>query len=100
MSNNIDGKMNHCMSSSLRQLRGTQSTAATGGDNDEAPAASIADAYQCSICLEVASLRPVVTPCGHLFCWTCLEEWTGRGKKSCPVCKGSLSQQNAIAIAF
>lgn len=27
--------------------------------------------YECTICLENAK-EPVVTKCGHIFCWPCL----------------------------
>lgn len=27
--------------------------------------------YECNICLETAS-EPVITACGHLFCWPCI----------------------------
>jgi len=27
--------------------------------------------YECNICLETAT-EPVITPCGHLFCWPCI----------------------------
>eukprot|EP00434_Breviolum_minutum_P045925 symbB.v1.2.041286.t1/scaffold8016.1/size8171/1 len=30
--------------------------------------------FECNICLEQAS-EPVVTRCGHLFCWACLHQW-------------------------
>mmetsp|Transcript_34685 Transcript_34685/g.59609 ORF Transcript_34685/g.59609 Transcript_34685/m.59609 type:complete len:308 (+) Transcript_34685:113-1036(+) len=30
--------------------------------------------YSCNVCLEVA-VEPVVTQCGHLFCWPCLYRW-------------------------
>jgi hypothetical protein len=30
-----------------------------------------ASAFECNICLEL-SKEPVVTLCGHLFCWPCL----------------------------
>jgi hypothetical protein len=29
------------------------------------------EAFECNICLELAS-QPVVTLCGHLYCWPCL----------------------------
>jgi hypothetical protein len=29
--------------------------------------------YECNICLDTASL-PVVTLCGHLYCWPCLHQ--------------------------
>jgi hypothetical protein len=34
----------------------------------------MAEAYKnfhCKICLEVGQ-EPVITPCGHLYCWACL----------------------------
>ncbi len=30
--------------------------------------------FECNICLDTASL-PVVTLCGHLYCWPCLSSW-------------------------
>ncbi|KAK2441252.1 RING/U-box superfamily protein [Trifolium repens] len=30
--------------------------------------------YDCNICLDLAK-DPVVTLCGHLFCWPCLYRW-------------------------
>lgn len=27
--------------------------------------------YECNICLETAS-EPIITSCGHLFCWPCI----------------------------
>jgi E3 ubiquitin-protein ligase RNF5 len=30
--------------------------------------------FECNICLELAS-EPVVTLCGHLYCWPCLYRW-------------------------
>lgn len=32
-----------------------------------------ASKYECSICIETAK-EPVVTKCGHLFCWPCIYE--------------------------
>ena len=26
--------------------------------------------YDCNICLEIAN-EPIITTCGHLFCWPC-----------------------------
>lgn len=48
--------------------------------------------FECNICLEMAT-EPVVTCCGHLFCWPCLHQWLHlhSSEKECPVCKGILS---------
>eukprot|EP00250_Pteridium_aquilinum_P014466 c22011_g1_i1 orf=564-2171(+) len=48
--------------------------------------------FECNICLEMAT-EPVVTCCGHLFCWPCLYQWLHlhSSQKECPVCKGVLS---------
>lgn len=45
--------------------------------------------FSCIICLESAA-EPVVTRCGHLFCWDCLYHWLSSpaGALECPMCKG------------
>ncbi|XP_003571447.1 uncharacterized protein LOC100845092 [Brachypodium distachyon] len=55
--------------------------------------------FHCYICLEAAK-EPVVTPCGHLFCWPCLYQWLhGRPVHSkCPVCKEKVLELNIIPI--
>ncbi|KAL9178478.1 hypothetical protein ACHAXT_001816 [Thalassiosira profunda] len=35
--------------------------------------------FVCAICLETVSDAPVVTRCGHLYCWTCLYQWLQPG---------------------
>ena len=35
--------------------------------------------FVCSICLETVSDEPVVTRCGHLYCWSCLYQWLEPG---------------------
>lgn len=45
--------------------------------------------FSCSICFDVAT-EPVVTKCGHLFCWSCLDEWLKKVEE-CPMCKGRVN---------
>jgi E3 ubiquitin-protein ligase RNF5 len=55
--------------------------------------------FECNICLDAAK-EPVVTPCGHLFCWPCLYQWLhGHSAHSeCPVCKGEVLDVNVTPI--
>ena len=50
------------------------------------------DKLECPVCNEAPeSLKDsVVTPCGHCFCKTCLNNWKKQDKDSCPVCRGKL----------
>jgi len=55
--------------------------------------------YECNICLEVAS-EPVITPCGHLYCWPCIYSWLASDQEflSCPVCKNGISIKSLIPL--
>jgi E3 ubiquitin-protein ligase RNF5 len=44
---------------------------------------------------------PVVTYCGHLFCWNCLALWLESGlpaSNACPVCKSGIDKSKIIPI--
>ncbi|XP_010554883.1 PREDICTED: uncharacterized protein LOC104824479 [Tarenaya hassleriana] len=54
--------------------------------------------FDCNICLDLAK-EPVVTCCGHLFCWPCLYQWLQiSDAKECPVCKGEVTQKTVTPI--
>lgn len=55
--------------------------------------------FDCNICLDLAR-DPVVTCCGHLFCWPCLYRWLNvhSDAKECPVCKGQVTIKNVTPI--
>lgn len=55
--------------------------------------------FDCNICF-VEAKDPVVTCCGHLFCWHCLYKWLHRrsGVNECPVCKGEVSYETVTPI--
>ena len=74
--------------------------------------------FSCNICLESVE-EPVVTQCGHLYCWPCLFRWLepgmtiaerqslqlpnildngDAGRRHCPVCKASCAVSNLIPI--
>ncbi|CAN6978692.1 unnamed protein product [Brassica oleracea var. botrytis] len=54
--------------------------------------------YDCYICMDL-SKEPVVTNCGHLYCWPCLYRWLEVSvAKECPVCKGEISVKTLTPI--
>mmetsp|Transcript_14018 Transcript_14018/g.48275 ORF Transcript_14018/g.48275 Transcript_14018/m.48275 type:complete len:233 (+) Transcript_14018:160-858(+) len=55
--------------------------------------------FECNICLELAR-EPVVTLCGHLYCWPCLYRWMHlrRECKHCPVCKAAVTEDKLIPL--
>ncbi|XP_051123870.1 uncharacterized protein LOC127246492 [Andrographis paniculata] len=55
--------------------------------------------YDCNICLDVAR-HPILTCCGHLFCWPCFYQVSpiDSNSKECPVCKGEVSDSTVIPI--
>lgn len=55
------------------------------------------DRFVCNICLDSVK-DPVVTSCGHLYCWPCLFRWLNTSHTTCPVCKAGVSKENVIPL--
>lgn len=61
--------------------------------------------FDCSICLDFAC-DPVVTLCGHLYCWPCIYKWFDSQSTSlasdelpqCPVCKSEISEKTMVPL--
>ncbi|EDW50066.1 peroxisome biogenesis factor 10 [Drosophila sechellia] len=51
---------------------------------------------QCILCLEPRSNNSL-TPCGHIFCWSCLLEWLEE-RDECPLCRESLKKSQVILL--
>eukprot|EP01105_Mastigella_eilhardi_P001500 TRINITY_DN117_c0_g4_i1.p1 TRINITY_DN117_c0_g4~~TRINITY_DN117_c0_g4_i1.p1 ORF type:complete len:198 (+),score=54.86 TRINITY_DN117_c0_g4_i1:32-625(+) len=67
-----------------------------------AAAAAGAGHFECNICLDAAS-EPIVTPCGHLFCWPCIYRWLNMGRAPgeqavCPVCKSAITADMLVPL--
>lgn len=61
--------------------------------------------FDCNICLDSAA-DPVVTLCGHLFCWPCIYKWLHvqissnepENTQNCPVCKASITPSSLVPL--
>ncbi|GMJ05235.1 RING membrane-anchor 1 [Hibiscus trionum] len=62
--------------------------------------------FDCSICFDAAK-DPVVTLCGHLYCWPCIYKWlhirtpsldADPKQKNCPVCKVNISSGSLVPL--
>ncbi|PSS05603.1 E3 ubiquitin-protein like [Actinidia chinensis var. chinensis] len=61
--------------------------------------------FDCNICFDSAH-EPVVTFCGHLYCWPCIYKWlhvqTSSSESNeppkCPVCKANISQSSLVPL--
>ncbi|CAL9769840.1 unnamed protein product [Musa acuminata subsp. burmannicoides] len=70
----------------------------TSDDSDPAP--TMDGFFDCSICLD-SSVDPVITLCGHLYCWPCIYKWMqveSISHHQCPVCKAHLSEDTLIPL--
>lgn len=53
------------------------------------------DDLDCNICL-FSSTEPVVTPCGHIFCWACLYRYASFNRDNQPIINMNVSTNQAI----
>ncbi|XP_028807894.1 E3 ubiquitin-protein ligase RMA1H1-like [Neltuma alba] len=79
---------------------GTDSIADSDGNDS--------DGFDCNICFDCVQ-DPVVTLCGHLYCWPCIYKWLHfhnlsnqeNGEEQspqCPVCKTEVSQSSLVPL--
>jgi len=81
-------------------------------DEDDTTLVDSGGDFDCNICLDQVR-DPVVTLCGHLFCWPCIHKWTYASNNSrqrvdqydhkreppkCPVCKSDVSEATLVPI--
>ena len=55
--------------------------------------------FECTICLDTAK-EPVLTKCGHMFCWPCIYNWLDSkgGRAKCPNCKNEITKNDLIPV--
>jgi E3 ubiquitin-protein ligase RNF5 len=56
--------------------------------------------YMCNICYGTPT-NPVLTQCGHLFCWECIYVWSQSvgGCRFCPTCRSRMELGEVIPMA-
>ncbi|MED6122662.1 hypothetical protein PIB30_041919 [Stylosanthes scabra] len=69
------------------------SYSSNGNSNNEA------GDFECNICFDLAQ-DPIITLCGHLFCWPCLYKWLHLHSQSqeCPVCKALIEEEKLVPL--
>ena len=68
----------------LKPAAGEAAGARAAGATDAGEELDAGRLFECHICLELAH-DPVVTLCGHLYCWPCLYRRAGRGLRAAGV---------------
>ncbi|KAL2331709.1 hypothetical protein Fmac_019290 [Flemingia macrophylla] len=74
-------------------------------DTADSAARNASSGFDCNICLECVQ-DPVVTLCGHLYCWPCIYKWfnfcsvssENEEKHQCPVCKSEISESSLVPL--
>ncbi|KAJ0113496.1 hypothetical protein Patl1_02237 [Pistacia atlantica] len=85
--------------SSLEKCKSTSDVAADSDDSF--------GGFDCNICLDSVQ-DPVVTLCGHLYCWPCIYKWLhfqnvstedeDQKQQQCPVCKSEVSPDTLVPL--
>jgi E3 ubiquitin-protein ligase RNF5 len=86
----------YCVDCSRYQVPVTPNMAANVGESTNGDAGG---SFECNICFELPQ-EPIVTLCGHLFCWPCLYKWLRIHSHSpeCPVCKAVVEEDKLVPL--
>jgi len=77
--NNIDNNMNDDEEGDRKLPAAKPSNTSNTNNKSKSSKQKVDNRFTCAICLENVSDEPVVTKCGHLYCWRCLYQWLEPG---------------------
>ena len=71
--------------------------------NNDLPDATVNDTKEgpCAICLEETITNPVILPCAHAFCFSCVGKYqysSNSKEKLCPYCRGEIPDVGVKAV--
>ncbi|KAJ9550242.1 hypothetical protein OSB04_014287 [Centaurea solstitialis] len=89
-------------------INGDHDKSMAKGTIDESETSVVTGNFECNICLDSVQ-DPVVTLCGHLYCWPCIYKWIQHQntsssetlenqKAQCPICKSEVSQKTIVPL--
>lgn len=94
---------NHLSGEGKTSLQKWKSSPHQVTDSDDNPSGG----FDCNICLDSVQ-DPVVTLCGHLYCWPCIYKWLHfqtistenqeQKQQQCPVCKAEVSHTTLVPL--
>ncbi|KAB5560596.1 hypothetical protein DKX38_005553 [Salix brachista] len=96
----LKGRQNRSMDFERYFAQGWKSVSSAAADSE-----SFSGGFDCNICFDCAH-EPVVTLCGHLYCWPCIYKWLHVQSTSlasdehpqCPVCKADISHTTMVPL--
>ena len=62
------------------------------------PESTLQSRFKCPLCLEQCKVQ-TATPCGHIFCWSCIAEWCS-DKSECPICRATSRPQQLVCLQY